>query len=534
LKKSLSSHITTTLEASDVQITKPKDLSFGHYCTPIAFSLAKKLRKSPHIIAADLAEQLTHETMFADVNAVSGFVNFKFSDAFLDTFTTQALKSAENYAKSENGKKILIEYVSANPTGPLHIGHARGAVYGDTLVRVGRHLGYDITAEYYVNDAGNQIDNLGLSVLYAGKNLFLEGDYEIPEGCYKGEYINDVATNAKEVFGITIFEPENPSPELMVWAKDEMLTLIKSNLNDAGIIFDTFVSEKEVFTVWDEVRRDLESKSALYTEEEKVFLKSSEHGDTHDRVVVRDNGIPTYLAGDIVYHDQKFKRGYDHYINIWGADHHGYITRVKSAVNHLGHDSEKLEIILSQMVALLRDGEPYKMSKRAGNFILMSDVVEDIGIDALRFIFMTKKSDTHLDFDVDSLSKHDSSNPVFYVNYAHARIASLFRKLEKSPEEVFDVKLDALDDDAKELLFDALLLNEELDSAFNSRNLQMVTDYLYKLSARLHKFYANTKVMGHPQQDQLLKVFAMVALSLRTGLSLLGINAVYSMEEQSA
>jgi arginyl-tRNA synthetase len=533
LKKSLSSHIETTLEEKDVQITKPKDLSFGHYCTPIAFSLAKKLRKSPHLIAADLAEKLTHDDLFADVNAVSGYVNFKFSDGFLDKFTTQALKSDINYAKSEQNEKILIEYVSANPTGPLHIGHARGAVYGDTLVRVGRHLGYDVTAEYYINDAGNQIDNLGLSILFAGKNLFLDGDYEIPDGCYKGDYINDVALKAKEVFGLDSFALESPSNELMLWAKDEMLSVIKSNLADAGIIFDTFVSEKEVFTAWDKVRVDLEAKGALYTDEGKVFLKSSEHGDGHDRVVVRDNGIPTYLAGDIVYHDQKFKRGYDHYINIWGADHHGYVTRVKSAISHLGYDSEKLEVILSQMVALLRDGEPYKMSKRAGNFILMSDVVEDIGIDALRFIFMTKKSDTHLDFDVDSLSKHDSSNPVFYVNYAHARVASLFRKLEKKPEDVFDVKLNKLDDDAKELLFDALLLNEELSSAFESRNLQMITDYLYKLSARLHKFYANTKVMGHPEQDQLLKVFATVALSLRTGLSLLGITAVYRMEEQA-
>jgi arginyl-tRNA synthetase len=179
LKKSLSSHIETTLEEKDVQITKPKDLSFGHYCTPIAFSLAKKLRKSPHLIAADLAEKLTHDDLFADVNAVSGYVNFKFSDGFLDKFTTQALKSDINYAKSEQNEKILIEYVSANPTGPLHIGHARGAVYGDTLVRVGRHLGYDVTAEYYINDAGNQIDNLGLSILFAAvrKDLRSQIDY---------------------------------------------------------------------------------------------------------------------------------------------------------------------------------------------------------------------------------------------------------------------------------------------------------------------------------------------------------------------
>ncbi|MDQ1340169.1 MAG: arginyl-tRNA synthetase [Campylobacterota bacterium] len=531
MKKKIASHVISKLtDIAGVEITKPKDISFGHYCTPISFSLAKTLKKSPHQIAHDLSLELEHGGLFDSVSAISGYINFKLSDSFLDSFATDALVSGANYAKESQNGKYLVEYVSANPTGPLHIGHARGAVYGDVLVRVGRHLGYDIKTEYYVNDAGNQVKLLGDSLFYAGKREVLKEAVEFPEGSYKGEYIAEVAVKAAEHFGKEIFKDESRIDELAVWGKDQMLEIIKDNLRAAKIEFDSFVSEKEVFAKWESVRADLEKKGGLYTQDDKVYLKSSQFGDGHDRVVVRDNGIPTYLAGDIVYHDDKFKRGYDHYINIWGADHHGYIDRVKAAVEFLGYDSKKLEIILSQMVALLKNGEPYKMSKRAGNFILMSDVVEDIGIDALRFIFMTKKSDTHLEFDVDTLRKEDSSNPVFYVNYAHARIKSVFKKLEIDEKSVYGVKLENLKDDAKEILFEALVLPEILDDAFHSRNLQLLTDYLYKLSARFHRFYTENKVIGSENQEQLLKIFAIVGLSIRTALSLLGIEAKDRMD----
>ena len=231
------------------------------------------------------------------------------------------------------------------------------------------------------------------------------------------------------------------------------------------------------------------------------------------------------MAGDIVYHNDKFERGYDRYINIWGADHHGYIPRVKAAIKFLGFDDKKLEIILSQMVALLKNKQPFKMSKRAGNFILMSDVVKEIGVDALRFIFLTKRSDTHLEFDIDMLKKEDSSNPIFYVNYAHARIKSVFRKLNIDEESIKDVKLKSLNSDAKEILFEALVLPEIIDDAFHSENLNIITEYLYKLSSRFHKFYTQNKVIGSKNQDELLKLFSVIALSIKTGLKLLGIDA---------
>ena len=241
--------------------------------------------------------------------------------------------------------------------------------------------------------------------------------------------------------------------------------------------------------------------------------------------MVREDGRPTYLAGDVIYHDNKFERGYDRYINIWGADHHGYITRVKAAINFLGYDETKLEVLLAQMVSLLKGGEPYKMSKRAGNFILMSDVVSEIGSDALRFVFLSKKSDTHLEFDIDIFKQEDNSNPIFYINYAHARINQIFAKAGKRIEDVQAVSLASLNEDGQNLLFSSLLLPEVLEDAFNSRQVQKLTEYLKNLAASLHKFYNENRVVGSDDEDALLKLFAVVALSLRMGLHLIGICA---------
>jgi len=252
-------------------------------------------------------------------------------------------------------------------------------------------------------------------------------------------------------------------------------------------------------------------------------------GDVKDRVVVREDGRPTYLAGDIIYHNDKFQREYDRYINIWGADHHGYIARVKAAIHYLGYDESKLEVILSQMVALLKGGEPYKMSKRAGNFILMSDVIEEIGSDALRFVFLTKKSDTHLEFDVDLLKQQDSSNPIYYIQYAHARINQIFEKSGKSVDDVINVHLKDLDEDSRNILFSSLLLHEVLEDSFESRQLQKLTEYLRNLAASYHQFYNKHKIVGSPNEAQLLKLSAMVATSLRVGLSLIGIEAKSKM-----
>ena len=506
-------------------LEKPKDLSFGHYATPIAFSLAKELRKSPIVIADELCKKFENSVIFKEVTSVKGYINFKLSEEFLDEYASWAISNENDFGKSDKTESILLEYVSANPTGPLHIGHARGAILGDSLCRIGNHLGYKVTSEYYVNDAGSQMSMLGLSIFLAGRENVLHVDVKWPEEYYRGEYIIDLAHEASKELGSVVFEDEKNIDKLSVWGKDKMIELIKSNLADVDIEFEQFVSEKSLYENWNDSFKKLEESDKTFIEGGKTWIRSTELGDEKDRVVIREDGRPTYLAGDVIYHDNKYQRGYDHYINIWGADHHGYISRVKAAINFLGYDEKKLEVILAQMVALLKGSEPYKMSKRAGNFILMSDVVKDVGSDALRFVFLSKKSDTHLDFDVDMFKQEDSSNPIFYINYAHARINQVFKKSGKTLEDIKDIKLENLNDDGANLLYSALLLPEVLEDAFESRQLQKVTEYLKTLSASLHKFYNENRVVGEKDEEKFLKLFAMVGVSIRTGLNLIGITA---------
>lgn len=507
----------------DFVLEKPKDISLGDYATPIAFSLAKTLRKSPIIIADELAQKLQNVEIFEKVVSIKGYVNFKLKGSFLDKFALNILQNG--FTCKEQNESFLIEFVSANPTGPLHIGHARGAVVGDSLCKVGRHLGYKVLSEYYVNDAGSQIELLGLSIFLAGKKHVLKTDVAMPDEYYRGEYIVDLALEAKEVFGEEIFKDEENIQKLSLWGKDKMLERIKQDTKDIGISFDNFVSEHSLYERWEETLDKLKKNQKTYEKNEKLWIKSSELNDEKDRVIVRENGKATYLAGDIIYHDDKFLRGFDRYINIWGADHHGYIARVKAAINFLGHDETKLEVILAQMVSLLRNNEPYKMSKRAGNFILLSDITSDIGSDALRFIFLSKKCDTHLEFDVEVLKKQDSSNPIYYINYAHARINQIFEKSQKTQEDVLHVSFDTLSEDGKNLLFNALLLNEVLEDSFNSRQLQKIADYLKHLATLFHRFYNENRVIGEENELVYLKLFAVVAKSIKTGLSLMGIEA---------
>ncbi|RXJ67916.1 arginine--tRNA ligase [Halarcobacter ebronensis] len=525
MQKRVKKFIESVLE-KEVVLEKPKDLSLGHFATPVAFSLAKEYKKSPMIIAEELASKLSNPELFEKVEAIKGFINFKLSNAFLEKLTKEVLLNKSDFGKDEPKKqKILLEYVSANPTGPLHIGHARGAVLGDSLARVGRHLGFDITTEYYVNDAGAQMEMLGLSVALAGRDFILKESVEYPEKYYRGEYLIDIAQKIYDEFGKDIFYDESRFREMAEFAKNIVLEIIKSDLKDIGIEFDNFVSEASLYDSWSDTKAVLVKNGSLYEKGDKLYLKSTQYGDDSDRVVVRENGIPTYLAGDIIYHKNKFDRGFDHYINIWGADHHGYIKRVEAAIEFLGNDSKKLEVLLSQMVQLLKGGEPYKMSKRAGNVILMSDVAQEIGSDALRFVFLTKKSDTHLEFDLDILKNQDSSNPIFYINYAYARINQVFKKAEKSFDDVVEVTFDKLkEEDALNLIYESLLLPSVLEEAFIKRDMQKITDYLYSLASSIHRFYNNYKIIGNELEDEYLKVLSLCALSIKVALNILGIK----------
>lgn len=505
----------------DAPLERPKDSTFGHFATPVAFMLAKQLRRNPKEIATELSKQLDHD-FFEKIEVVGGYINFHLASDYLDKHATEALKNPQAFAKDTNNISILLEYVSANPTGPLHIGHARGAVIGDSLYRVAKHLGYKIDSEYYVNDAGNQIHLLGLSIHLAAKKLkALEVEY--PESYYRGDYIDDLATMALEKFSDSPLD-ETFIPELSEFGKELMLVEIKQNLKDAGIEFDAYVSEKEILKSKDAIFKTLFDNDAFYIKDGKTWIKSEIYGDEKDRVAIRETGEPTYLAGDIVYHGEKFKRNYNRYINIWGADHHGYIARVKASIKHLGFDEGRLEVILAQMVSLLKNGEPYKMSKRAGNFILMKDVVKEIGKDALRYIFLSKKADTHLEFDVEDLKKEDSSNPIYYINYAYARINTLFEKSDYTQKDVIDTSLKDATFDEKLLLFEALLLKKILEDAFERRELQKITEYLKNLASTFHSFYNQQKVIGSEAEKRYLKIFSVVALSIKTGCELIGIT----------
>ncbi len=525
MQKIVKNYIEEILQ-KDIVLEKPKDITLGHFATPVAFSLAKELKKSPMVIAEELASKFSESEMFEKVESVKGFINFKLSNNFLQSLCEDALFLKDEFAKAEKKEeKILLEYVSANPTGPLHIGHARGAIAGDTLARVGKHLGYDITTEYYVNDAGAQMELLGISLALAGQESILKQDVVYPEKYYRGDYLFDIAKDVALEFGEEVFNDTSKYEELAFYAKDKVLDIIKKDMKDIGIEFDNYVSEKSLYSSWETTKNVLEKNGSLYTKDDKVWIKSSQYGDDVDRVVVRDNGIPTYLAGDIIYHKNKYDRNYDRYINIWGADHHGYITRVKAAIEFLGNDSSKLEVLLAQMVQLLKGGEPYKMSKRAGNVILMSDIAEEIGSDALRFIFLTRKSDTHLEFDLDILKNQDSSNPIFYINYAYARINQIFKKAELTFDDVKGESFDNLNKDGLNLVYEALLFPSVLDEAFNKRDMQKITDYLHSLAASVHRFYNEYKIIGSDEQNQYLKVLSLVALTIKVALNLLGIKA---------
>lgn len=529
-----------------IALEHPKDKRHGHFATPLCFTLTKILRTNPKVLAQTLQDFFMQydldsnstkpfKKIFSSIEALNGYLNLTLTHSFLTYMLETALQSPKDFAKGEcKNTKILLEYVSANPTGPLHIGHARGAIFGSVLQRIGKRLGYDIKGEYYVNDAGSQIDMLALSVYNsAAKILNLES---LSGEVYKGEYIDSVAQDAIKHFGESFFRTADSQKtdilqKIGLYAKDMMLEVIKENLASLSIDFDYFVSEKELYTRFDDTMKTLEAHNALLHQDGAIWLQSTLKGDEKDRVLVRDNGMPTYMAGDIIYHKDKLDRDYNHYINIWGADHHGYIARIKASIDFLGFDSNNLEILLAQMVSLLKDGQPYKMSKRAGNFILIQDVVNDIGADSLKFVFLSKSLDTHLEFDVQDLSKEDSSNPVFYINYANARIHTLLEKSNLSLEDINKTDLstlldsnDSLGQDSMQLILQSLGLFYVLNQSYEERALQKLCEYLKNLAKSFHTFYNAHRILQTEHEAGILKIFLLVSLSLTTGFNMLGIE----------
>ena len=524
MREKIREIIQKIIEDKDINFTVeiPKEKKFGDYSTNIAMVLTKKMKKNPREIANDLVEKLKNFEIFEKIEiAGPGFINFFINkDSWLKLFK-EIYETGEKYFKMDigNGKKVLVEFVSANPTGPLHIGHGRGAVLGDVLSNLLKFTGFKVQKEYYINDAGNQMKILGNSIkLRAIQIVKGKESVDFPDDHYKGEYIIEIAREMIEKFGEEVIEKDVEF--FTEYGVKKILPGIIKDLKEFGVEFDNFFSEKSLFSSGevDRTINFLKEKKVMYEKDNAWWLKVE--GD-EDRVVIKSDGSYTYLASDIAYHKNKYERGFDLLVNIWGADHHGYIPRIKSAIKHLGYDPEKLKILLVQMVNLLRNGEKIVLSTRAGKFVTLKEVVDEVGKDAARFIFMTRKSDAHLDFDLEVAKMQSNENPVYYVQYAHARICSIFRNTDENPEIInFE------NDEELELIKKVADFKHIIYVASKNLEPHLITYYLIELAGLFHSFYNKHKVIGNPSR---LALVQCVKDAIKFALNLLGVNAPEKM-----
>ncbi|MDD5435253.1 MAG: arginine--tRNA ligase, partial [Nitrospira sp.] len=415
----------------------PKDETKGDYATTVAMSLAPVEKTSPRSIAEAILTNIedTYGVIEKIEIAGPGYINIFLKRECWIAALKDALSKEGEYGRSDigTGQYVQVEFVSANPTGPLHIGHGRGAAFGDSLANLLTSAGYNVQKEYYINDIGKQMETLGRSTYIRYKQIF-DSEQPFMENGYNGDYIKDIAgeikTSSEDKF---IKLPETEAiPFFVKYSQDTILNGIKKDLQDFGILFDNYFSEQSLYEKGDveNILNVLKEQGHLYEQDGALWLNTTQFGDDKDRVVVRSNGQKTYFASDIAYHLNKFKRGFNFIVDIWGADHHGYEPRMKAGIQCLGYPAENLKIVLVQLVSLLREGKPVSMSTRSGEFVTLREVLDEVGKDAARFMFLTRRSDSHLDFDLDLVKKQSSENPVYYVEYAHARIASILRQAE--------------------------------------------------------------------------------------------------------
>ena len=511
---------------------KPKKKEFGDFSTNVSFLLSRKLKRKPFEIAGELSEKLSCNSQFEKVEvAGGGFINFTFSQSFYQELLREIVEKEFYISNLGKGEKVLLEYVSANPTGPLHVGHGRGAVVGDVLYRIMELTGYKPEREFYINDAGRQIKLLGISIYYKLRELKGE-KVDLPEDAYQGDYITEVARELlKEKPQILELDQEEAVKEASEFGKELLLKRIKEDLKELRVEFDNWFSEKSLYETKEveKVLNLLKEKGLIYEKEGALWLKTTLFGDDKDRVVKRSNGEYTYFASDIAYHYNKIKRGYDKAVNIWGADHHGYIKRVKAAIEALGKNPDWLEVILIQLVKLFKGGKEVKMSKRKGEFIPLRWLINEVGTDAVRFFFLLKRHDTPLDFDIDLALSTKSENPVYYVQYAHARLCSI---IDKAKEEGFSPSCENLSllnsEEERELITKSYLLKYELQKAAQKREPHRLTYYLIELSSTLHKFYNKHRVVNREEKELTqarLYLIEGVRKTIEIGLNILNVKA---------
>ncbi|WP_349687484.1 arginine--tRNA ligase [Acidaminococcus sp. DS4831] len=521
-------------EIAPIVLTVPPQKAFGDFATNFALQAARNFHCAPRVIAGTIQEFLDCPSVEKVEIAGPGFLNFYLKEDWLGGSLRSILEKGENYGNlpPKKGEKIQIEYVSANPTGPLHVGHGRGAAVGSALANLMRAAGYDVTREYYINDAGNQMHNLALSV--NARYLELFGiPCEFPENGYHGEDIKVTAQRIKAKYGDKfIHMPEAERLEqFQSIAKEEKLAALKEDLEAFNCEFDVWFSEQSLHDA-DKIHQavdELQEKGYVYEKGGAKWFRSTAFGDDKDRVVIRDNGVSTYFAADIAYHQNKFQRGFDRVINLWGADHHGYIPRVKAAMEALGYDPSRLEVLILQMVALYRNGELVKMSKRTGKSVTLNELIEEVGTDAARFFFIMRSMDSQLDFDLTLATEHSNDNPVYYVQYAHARICSILRQMEEEKIALRkDCDLSVLKEPIETDLIKKLNDYEELiDTAAAERAPHKIAHYVYDLAGLFHSFYNQCRVLGVDPavQQARLALITAVGNTLRHGLKILGVSA---------
>lgn len=493
---------------TQVEIEVPKDKNHGDFSTNIAMKLTKIMKNAPGKIAEAIVNNIVTDRTYIEKVEIAGpgFINFYLSDNRLYDGLKEAVRLGDDFGKLTVGKgqKVMVEFVSANPTGPMHMGNARGGALGDSLASVLEKAGYDVTREFYINDAGAQIDKFGnsLEARYI-QNLKGEDAVEFSADWYQGNDIKRLAADFIGIYGDSYLD--RPSDErkkaLVKFGLEKNISNLKKDLANYRINYDVWFNESSIHENGEvaETIEILKKSHLTYENDGALWFKSTEFGSEKDDVLIRANGFPTYFAVDIAYHRNKFvKRGFDKVINIWGADHHGHVARMKGAMEAIGVDSSKLEIILMQLVRLMKDGEAVRMSKRTGEMITLSDLIEDIGIDAARFFFNLRQAGSHLEFDLDLAIAQNNDNPVFYVQYAYARIASIIRNLSQEGIELNntdDINVALLTDESELALIEKIIsYPEEIYLSSLSMEPSKLTRYVMDLSALFHSFYNNCRV----------------------------------------
>jgi len=552
MKDLLRSRIIETLQACnrdgrltsglipDFVIEVPNQSSHGDFATNVAMLLAREEKKAPRQIAEVIVAALGADPLWSKIEiAGPGFINLFIANPSWYGVLDEVMQKQDAFGRSDfgRGRKIQVEFVSANPTGPMHIGHGRGAAVGDAVASVLQAAGFDVQREYYVNDAGNQVVTLGNSIWMRMRELRGE-TISFPEDGYQADYVRDLARQLLEQ-DPSVIELDDAAivKHCTAFGVKTVLTWIEADLEAFGIRFDNWYSEQSLYDR-DMVNIELgklAAKGLTYEQDGALWFRTTEYGDDKDRVLIKSDGSPTYFASDVAYHMEKFERGFETVIDVWGADHHGYVPRMKAVLAGLGHEPEDLDVLLIQMVNLLRDGQPFTMGKRSGNFVTLREVVDEVGRDACRFIFLMRRSDSHLDFDLELAKQQSNDNPVYYVQYAHARICSINRNAAEQKIEL--PKPGAVDfscleqEDELALAKHLSRFEETIVGAAENHEPHRIVFYLQELAAQFHSYYNKSKVLVDdlPTSQARLYLVNSVRIVLANALKLLGVSAPETM-----